>query len=61
MRKGMLSVAAALMLSGGFPSLPAFFDSGPIFLPPNKKKTGALKQRRASKKRRRAPRKRARA
>jgi hypothetical protein len=50
MRISLLSAAAVMALTS-MGSLPRFFDSGPNFLPPSKKKTGALKQRRASKKR----------
>jgi hypothetical protein len=52
MKSAILSIAALTALTGGF-NVPSFLDSGPIFLPPNKKKTGALKQRRASRKRKR--------
>ncbi|AMV40170.1 hypothetical protein VT85_22250 [Planctomyces sp. SH-PL62] len=43
------SVAPMVLTSAG--TLPPFSFSGPVYLPPSKKKTGALKQRRASKRR----------
>jgi hypothetical protein len=51
MRSNLSSIAAAMAFAGGLPAGLSFLDSGPISLPPQKKKTGALKQRRASRKR----------
>lgn len=58
MRSSVLSAAAAFLLARGFPDLTGFHDSGPLYLPPHKKKTGALKIRRAAKKRKRKARRR---